>query len=65
MKDGTIYYYSEVRDMIYCVSERKSWKKDKNGIRPARMYMVSHQNYLPDTLNDELVVLEEIPRKTE
>jgi hypothetical protein len=64
MKNGTIYYYSEVRDMIYSVGERISWKKDKNGLRPPKMYMVTHRNYLPDTLNDELIVLEEIPRKT-
>jgi len=66
MKDKTVYYYGEVDDMVYRISEKIPWKKDKNGLRPYKRSMVPHGNdYLPDTLNDELVVLEPIHRKTE
>ena len=59
MKDKTIYYYSEIRNTVYKISEKVSWEKNKWGLRPDRNAMVPlNACYLPDTLNDELVVLE-------
>jgi hypothetical protein len=63
MKDGTIYYYSEDRDIVYRVDKKLSWKKDKKGRRPAIRDFLSHRDYFPDTINDELVSLKPLPRK--
>ena len=66
MKDKTVYYYSEAEDMVYKIREKIPWKKDKNGLRPDKRAMVPlNTRYLPDTLNDELVVLEPVSGKTE
>lgn len=63
MSNGMIYYYSKRRDMIYSIEKRVPWKKDKIGRRPDTYSLVSHADYLPDTISDELVVLKKIPRK--
>jgi hypothetical protein len=63
MTDGTIYYYSEIRDMIYSIIEKIPWKKDNRGFRPDKRSLVPRKNYLPDTLNDELVVLDVVTSK--
>jgi hypothetical protein len=63
MVDGTMYLYNQDRDMIYILEKKVSWKKDKRGFRPSQKTLVTHSNYLADTLNDELVILKEIPRK--
>lgn len=63
MSNGTIYYYSKRRDMVYSIEKKVSWKKDKKGRRPVAYSLVSHYDYLPDTISDELVVLKQIPRK--
>ncbi|MCU0285507.1 MAG: hypothetical protein MUF15_03815 [Acidobacteria bacterium] len=60
---GTIYYYSEVRDMIYSIDKKIPWKKNKDGFRPAKMTLVPHWDYLPDMIDDELIILKKIPRK--
>jgi hypothetical protein len=64
MSDGTIYYYSIMRDMIYAIDKKIKWKKDKNGYRVHKSKLVPHMDYLPDSINDELIVLKKIPRKT-
>jgi hypothetical protein len=63
MADGTIYFYSEIRDMIYSIDKKVPWKKDKKGYRPYNLSLVPHQDYLPDSIDDELIVLKKIPRK--
>ncbi|UCH98425.1 MAG: hypothetical protein JSV88_16710 [Candidatus Aminicenantes bacterium] len=63
MVDGTIYYYSEIQDVIYSIDKKIPWKKDKQGFRPYTLSLVPHRDYLPDTIDDELVVLKKIPRK--
>lgn len=64
ISDGTIYYYSIMRDMIYGIDKKIKWKKDKNGYRVHKSTLVPHMDYLPDSINDELIVLKKIPRKT-
>jgi hypothetical protein len=59
MTDGTIFFYSEIRDMIYSIDKKIPWKKDNNGYRP----FIYKGDYLPDTIADELIVLKKIPRK--
>lgn len=56
MKDGSVYYYSENRDMVYEIDERISWKK-KDKLRPPIRNKVTHCDYLPDTISDELLTL--------
>jgi len=63
MADGTVYYYSQNRDMLFSVDNRIKWAKKKEGYRPDSTALVPRSSlYLADTLNDELVVLKEIPR---
>lgn len=61
MFDGTIYYYSEIEDMIYKIDKKISWKKNKNGNRPDKLSLVPHSDYLPDMIDDELIILTKIP----
>ena len=63
MADGTIYYHSELQDMIYRIDKKIPWKKDNQGIRPLASSLAPHCDYLPDKINDELVILKRIPRK--
>jgi hypothetical protein len=63
MADGKIYYYSMNGDMIYNIEKKISWKKYNNGYRtPPGLLLEPNQDYLPDTINDELVVLKAHPR---
>jgi hypothetical protein len=64
MSNGAIYYYSINREMIYGIDKKIKWKKDKNGYRVHKSTLVPHMDYLPDSINDELIVLKKIPRKT-
>jgi hypothetical protein len=63
MTNGKIYYYSENRDMIYSIEKKLPWKKNSNGRRKGRAEMAQNRAFLPDTVNDEFVILNEIPRK--
>ena len=63
MTGNRLYYYSENWDMIYSAEKRLPWKKNDNGRRKLRREMALHEDYLPDTINDEFVILKKIPRK--
>jgi hypothetical protein len=63
LRNGTIYYYSQSRDMIYSIDKKIHWKKTKKGYRPFKLSLVPHNDYLPDSISDELVILKKIPRK--
>jgi hypothetical protein len=63
MADGTIYYYSRSRDMVYRIEKKLPWKKNSNGRRKGRAEMAQNREYLPDTINDEFVILTRIPKK--
>ena len=63
MTGNRLYYYSEIRHMIYSVEKRHPWKKNSKGRRKPRGEMVSLSDYLPDTVNDEFVILKKIPGK--
>ncbi len=65
MKSGKLYYYSQLKDKLYSVEKKIPWKKKAQGFRESTLNLVTHVNYLPDSLNDQLVVLKEIPRKKE
>jgi hypothetical protein len=61
LKSGKNYYYSEKRDSIYEIANKKPWKKNKKGHRKHIRSVVSHTlDLLPDTINDELIVLKKI-----
>lgn len=62
MRDGTVYYYSINRDAVYCVKGKVAWRKDERGLREPRRWLVRGFDCLPDTINDELIVLEEMHR---
>jgi hypothetical protein len=62
MKDGTVYYYSEIRDEVYEIEDRLPYNRDKNGLWPSRKAKVPHWNFFPDTINDELVVLKPVSK---
>jgi hypothetical protein len=58
LNSGKTYYYSEKKDSIYEIEDKKSWKKDNNGRRKHIRSLVQHTNHiLPDTVNDEIIVL--------
>ncbi|MCX6580872.1 MAG: hypothetical protein NT166_11905 [Candidatus Aminicenantes bacterium] len=63
MADGNIYYYIEIDDMIFSIDKKIPWKKTNQGIRPLASSLTPSWDYLPDTINDELVILTRIPRK--
>ncbi len=63
MADGTIYYYIEIDDMIFGIDKKIPWKKNNQGYRPSALSLAPHWDYLPDMIDDELVILNRIPRK--
>jgi len=63
MSDNTIYYYSIMEDMIFSIDKKIKWEKDKNGYLDLRLSQVPHPAYLPDSIDEELIVLKAIPRK--
>lgn len=56
LKDGSVYYYSESRDMTFEIERRISWKK-KNKFRTPIRDIVSLHDFIPDTISDELLTL--------
>ncbi len=63
MKDGTRYCYTQKHGKIYSMETVMSWKKKSNGLRSAPLEMLNHRNYLPDTINDQIIILKELPMK--
>lgn len=63
MKDGIVYYYSEKRDMVYEIDERIPWKKISKKGRQSIRDFVSHRDYLPDTISDELLTLKRAKKR--
>jgi hypothetical protein len=61
MKNGTTYYYSEVRDVVYSVEKKNPWKKGKYGRRWIKHRQLSNKNYIPDSINDQLIFLTPMP----
>jgi hypothetical protein len=58
LNSGETYYYSEKKDCIFEIEDKKSWKKDNNGRRKHIRSIVQHTKHiLPDTVNDEIIVL--------
>lgn len=62
LKSGTFYYYSEIKDTVYEIDGKLPWKKN-NGRRPSKLSMVNHEDFLPDKINDEIVVLKRLNNK--
>ena len=61
MLDGNTYYYSVKRDMVYEITEKIHWGKDKNGRRKAiRSLALQTHDFVPDTVNDEILVLKKV-----
>ena len=66
LHDNTLYYYSIKRDTVYVLKEKIPWKKNKNGIRMNVKYLVPNSDdFVPDTVNDEILVLKKLKRKDE
>ncbi len=65
MNSGKIYYYSIVKNRVYDINKRVSWKKDKRGGRPLSSSIVpdSRIEYLTDTISDEIIFLKEVTEK--
>ncbi|MCP4218839.1 MAG: hypothetical protein GY765_29675 [bacterium] len=63
MKGGTYYYYSENRHEVYAVEKKIKWKKNDKGHRPAKHSLVSHPDFLPDMIDDQVVILRKIHKK--
>lgn len=63
MNAGSTYYYLIQEDKIFSIDKKIGWKKGKKKRRPPKLSLVPHRRYLPDTENDELVILKEMPRK--
>jgi hypothetical protein len=63
MKDGTIYYYSELSDQVYTTSGERIWKKDYRGFFPnPGLNRENIWDYIPDRINDKLIILKRIPK---
>lgn len=63
LKDGSVYIYSEKRNMVYEIDKKITWKKMNKHVRPTIRDLVSHNDYLPDTISDELVTLKPVKKK--
>jgi len=59
--DGKTYYYSVKNNSVYEIEKKINWEKDKNGIRRYSRDLIPNSNdYLPDTIEDELIVLKKL-----
>jgi len=63
MKDNTVYYYSELIDMVYSVEKKNPWKKGEFGRRWIRHREFDNKWYIPDSINEELIFLTPMPSK--
>jgi hypothetical protein len=64
MKNGVVYYFSLSGDNVYEAKEKRDWKKQKNGFRKNWQEMVSvNEEFLPDEIDDKLIILEKHERK--
>jgi hypothetical protein len=62
MKNGATYYYNELRDMVYSIDKKSPWKKGKYGRRWIREREFSNRNYIQDSINEQLIFLNPMPR---
>jgi hypothetical protein len=61
---GKIYYYSVIKDTVYDIEKRITWKKNKNGFRRSLRELVPEKNdFVTDTVNDEILVLKALKKK--
>ncbi len=60
LKDGNTYYYSQMRNKLYCIVNTVSWKKQNSGFRLPLTSLVQHRDCLPDTIADQVIILQEI-----
>lgn len=64
MSNGKVYYYSVIRDTVYDIEKRISWKKNKNGFRQSsREFVPDNSDFITDTVNDEILVLKSMKKK--
>lgn len=64
MAMGKIYYYSVIRDTVYNIEKKITWKKNKNGFRRSIWELVPDKNdFVTDTVNDEILVLKALEKK--
>lgn len=63
MISGKVYLYSPIVDVLFAVEMRLPRLKRVHGVRSDEYAKLSYKKYLTDTINEQLVVLEEIPRK--
>ncbi|MCP4148609.1 MAG: hypothetical protein GY757_12760 [bacterium] len=63
MADENIYYYSIISGLVYEADRIVPWKANKRGGRPSTQEVVQHWDYLPDSINDEIIVLKTVTNK--
>jgi len=56
MKDGTVYYYSVETDLFYIIEKRIPMQRDREGMWENPEKLVTHRNYVIDTISDEILV---------
>lgn len=61
--DGITYYYSELEDVFYTVERKVTWKRDNESSPRSPREMASHGNFLIDTVNDQIIVLQPLIAK--
>ncbi len=63
MTDGHIYYYSIITGLVYEADRIVPWQTNKRGGRPSAREVAQHWDYLPDSINDEIIVLKTVTNK--
>jgi hypothetical protein len=56
LDDGTIYYYSVQTDLFYTIEKRIPLEKNKDGIWEDPKKLVTHNDFVIDTISDEILV---------
>ena len=65
MKDGSFYFYSESRDMIYRIDKKIKWRQSAERLTDNREEIHElGQEYLLDSIDDQFLMLKSIPRKS-
>lgn len=58
LSDGSLYYYSVLKDIVYTIEKRIPYKKDKNGFwEDPKPKVPNDCDYVIDTINEEILLL--------
>ncbi|UCH98443.1 MAG: hypothetical protein JSV88_16800 [Candidatus Aminicenantes bacterium] len=62
MTDGSNYYYSSFKNMVYRIEKKIPWKKDKKGNRPDWTKLVPHMDFAFDEIDDKIIIFEKLKK---